>query len=156
MRYAEFISSVEEACSKDDMVLRALGMTASIERFKFRSREIAGLPQPIIAVLSSPENVPRDRNYNILTTHTKELTPDTRQYPLVRLSAQILPSLGPDDFIGDFDPALSDRLVSLNVTGETLVTPVNVWYLEGNIGSLVVNSLPTYPLEVSEALDKLY
>jgi hypothetical protein len=156
MRFPEFISHVEADCDRNKMVVRAIGMTATEERFRLRKLGVRGLSQPVIAVISSTEQSPLYRTYSVLATTTQNPATIMPRYPLLRLSAQVQPPLRPHDFIGDFDQTLSDRHVSLLLSGEPLESPVCLWYLEGNEGSLVVNGLPTYPRDVAESLNKLY
>ena len=63
------MSVVEETRAQHDLVLRAIGMTARSERLKLLSQPklaASALSQPLLAVLSSPESRPAERNHYIL------------------------------------------------------------------------------------------
>ncbi len=156
MRHGEFITHINELCNKDGLVLRALGKTASVEQFRLVNSTVGTITQPTVAVLSSAEMLQRDRNYTILATATNEETETKSPYPVLSLPAEHRPALTEVDFMGEFDRQLSASLVSLSASGDPLEEPIGVWYLEDNVGSLVVNGRPTYSPAVTEALSKLY
>lgn len=151
MRYREFLAEVEHTTQQEQMVLRALGMTAA----SWRSENL-GITQPTVAVLSSSEASPFDRNYIVLATHTRGET-QRPYYPLVKLSANTQSPLTSRDFFeGEFNQDISDRLVSMDVVADSSQAPEHIWYLEGDPNSLVVGGQPTYPRDVLEVFHKIF
>lgn len=156
MLYPEFLTSVLEACERDKLILRALGMTASTVRFGIIHSDVSGIVQPTVAVLSSDHELPLSRTYQMIATNTVNHTVSAPKYPLVRVNAEVQPPLAPEDFVGDFEKALSEKFVWLQASDDVLTEPIKMCFLDGNPGSLIVKGFPTYPPEVTEALAKLY
>lgn len=155
MNYPELLNKIEALTDEEDLALRAIGM-GSLLRLPLREGQfrVRALSRPIVAVLSTSQEDKHERDYTVLATAAS--LSSSLDYPLIITQAELSPDLTTADFLDEVDEDLVRSYTSLVAGKDVFQEPINLSYLEGYLGTLVINGTPTFPHEVIAAHTLIY
>jgi hypothetical protein len=159
MNYPEFYETIVRTAAEREQVLRAIGTVGISSQARIELKDglyvVNAISEPAVAVISTGESSPPDRRY---TTFVSARHPIGRvKYPIIETQPTRSTRLTQRDFVGELDQAIVDSLVTLERVGvEVFKDPISLAFIEGSLGSLMLNGKPTYPHEMSLVLSRIY